>query len=198
MTARITLPEITGQQKKQIARLVEDVMAALGLTKTDAQRLIEQGGVFKERITPILKDLAVEKSPALVHAARHIPNGWEIVKGEDASPTLTSVGDLELVEFLVGSEEYVVGETMRKRGIKKQAMLGLSDAVWLLEHQSEIPEEMRKYYIVFSGTTLRDPGGYRRVAYLDWSGGQWYLHFHWLDRDFYRDYRLARRKSAGI
>lgn len=189
MTAGITSP-----QKKQFFRMIEDVLEGLSLTKDDMQRILENGGVLKERVTPILKDLGIEKPPALIHAAKLIPNGWEIVKGEDVAPTLTSVANLELVEFVVGSEEHVVGETMRKRGIEKRAMLGLSDAAFLLEHQAEIPEAMRKYYIVFAGTTLRDPDGDRRVAYLCWCGDQWVLRFGWLGGGVDRRCRLAGSK----
>lgn len=39
----------------------------------------------------------------------------------------------------------------------------------------------------------RDPNGNRRVAYLYWNDGQWYLNFNWLDNDFNRNYRLTRR-----
>jgi hypothetical protein len=200
MTARITSPEITEPQKKQIARLVEDTMAALDLTKDSAQRILENGGVFKEWITPILKNLGSEKSPSLTYAAKHIQRGWEIVEGEDVFPTLTSMADLEPVKFLVGLEEDedVLGVTMRKRGIEKRAMLGLSDAAWLLDHQSEIPPvELRKYHLVFAGTTLRDPSGYHYVAYLFWADDQWYLDFYSLCNFVSCSFRLARRKPVG-
>lgn len=190
MTARITSP-----QKKQIGQFVEDAAESLGLSKDAAQRIIAQGGTLVERLKPILLDLAAEKSPSEIHAAKHILDGWEIVKGEDVAPTLASIDNLELVEFLVEADNgYVDGKTMRQRAIEKQAKLGLSDAAWLYERQAQIPPEFRSYYLIFAGTVLRSPDGRLFVPYLCWDGGRWCLHFHWLGRDWRGDDRLVRCK----
>jgi len=135
----------------------------------------------------------------------YIPKGWEIIKDQDVSPTLNKVDDLELVNVFTNSEKYVVGETVRQRGIETRPLLGFSDAVWLFNNNLNaieqknlffIPEVMRSYIIVFAGTVLRDQQGERRVAHIHWCFDRWLFRFHWLDcGNFVNDWRLACLKQ---
>ncbi|MBI5023041.1 MAG: hypothetical protein HZC05_02650, partial [Candidatus Magasanikbacteria bacterium] len=101
--------------------------------------------------------------------------GYTVV--EDVAPTLKSVSDLELVSFLEPGEPFVTGSVIRQRAVTLKANLGLVDAKYLLDHQSEIPTEFRSNLLVFAGTLLRDSYGRLPLAYLCWPGGRWRLDF---------------------
>lgn len=120
---------------------------------------------------------------------------WELLEDIEG-PVGISVGNLEIVSFLKDGERYINGEelVLRARG-ELRANLGQRHAEYLLEHQEEIPEEFRKYYLVFTGTIWRDRRGDRCVAYLRWRGERWDLRFGWLDDDFRSDARLVRPRE---
>lgn len=84
---------------------------------------------------------------------------------------------------------------VRRARIELNANSGQEDAEWLLEHQEKIPVELRKYYLVFTGTIWQGSFGYRYVACLDWRGGQWILYFRWLGCDWYSHYRLVSSRK---
>ncbi len=109
---------------------------------------------------------------------------------EDVDSRINSVSNLELLSFLKPGESYVNGEVMKKRAEEQNANFGQLDAEWLLDHQSEIPKEFRKYYLVFPGTVWQDSSGRRYVAYLSWCDDGWYLVFDWLDCDWDSGSRL--------
>ena len=119
-----------------------------------------------------------------------IPEGWKIIEDIPASLDF-EVKDLKLIEFLDEGESYINGEELRKRAKELKANLGIKDCEFVLENQSEIPEELRKYFLVFSGTVLRSPGGNLQVAYLCWLGDCWVLDFRWLGYYFLGFVRLA-------
>lgn len=119
---------------------------------------------------------------------------WELL--ENVSRVTNSVAALKLVPFLKPDENYVNGEEMVRRARMELASnFGQEDAEWLLEHQAEIPDEWRKFYLVFTGTVWRGSRGHRGVAYLYWDGGRWFLHFHWLDLDWHSIGRLLRLRK---
>lgn len=101
----------------------------------------------------------------------------------------------EVLSFLKGDEESVVGHTMVERAKEMKANLGKEDCDHLLAHQDEIPAILRgKVVFVFSG--MRDPGVSQRVAYLYWGVGGWDQYWDWLGGGWYGRGRLLRRKSA--
>lgn len=121
--------------------------------------------------------------------------GWTLL--EDArEPWPISIANLEMVSLLKGDESYVDGEEMVRRARKElNSNLGQRQAEFLLEHQADIPEEFRKYYLIFPGTIWRGRGGNRDVPYLGWFGGQWRLDLCWLGHNFRDRYRLVRPRE---
>ena len=113
----------------------------------------------------------------------------------DVKPRTFDVKNVELIPFLEKSDKgSVIGKVLRGRAIILEANFGLVDGQYMLDHQDEIPVAMRTYYIVLTGTLLRNSDGDLSVPYLDWDGGRWVLVFVWLDRDFHGHDRLARGK----
>jgi hypothetical protein len=69
--------------------------------------------------------------------------------------------------------------------------MGEEDGEHLLEHQSDIPAELRGK-VVFVFPEWRYPDDPESVAGLYWSGGRWIRYWDWLDGGW-RDDRLVRR-----
>lgn len=120
--------------------------------------------------------------------------GWKLL--ENTSRRLTSITDLEPVSFLKSGESHINGEEMVRRArIELDADYGQEDAEYLLEHQEEIPVELRDFYLVFTGTVWEDSNGYRCVPCLGWNGGRWYLYFYWLGVGWNDNDRLPRPRK---
>jgi len=117
--------------------------------------------------------------------------GWTLL-GDAREPWPISTADLEPVPFLKEKE----GEELVRRSREElHANLGQRHAEYLLENQDEIPEELRKFLLVFPCTIWRDRRGNRRVPYLFWGGGRWQLGFDWLGGAFVSVCRLLRPRK---
>jgi len=119
-------------------------------------------------------------------------DGWKLL--ENVPRRITSV-DIVGIPFLKENEAVINGEKITRRAIELDANYGQEDAEWLLDHQAEIPVELRNFYLVFPGTKWRDAVGDRYVPYLSWSGDRWVLYFRWLDSDFGSSARLVRPRG---
>lgn len=124
-----------------------------------------------------------------------IPSNWTIQS--DVKQTIKSVDELEIVPFLKENEKYIKSEELFKRAKEMNANLGYKDAEFILKHQKETPEEMKPYYLIFTGTILRDTAGNLYFAYLCWRDDHWCLDFDWLDFGWYGNDRLLRCKSLN-
>lgn len=128
--------------------------------------------------------------PSAEIAAKH---GYTVEA--DVKPSTFEVKNLEPVSFLEESDGgSVVGKVLRGRALILEANFGLVDGQYTLDHQKEIPEEMRSFYIVLSGTLLRRSGGGLFVACLDWAVDRWVLVFLWVGGAFGGAARLVRSK----
>lgn len=111
----------------------------------------------------------------------------------DNSPEGEVVMVLETVlrngESSIDGKEY----EMRLRTVSGQ--LGLSQALWIVEHQDELPswfmELLGKVYIDFPATIAVYSRGYRRVPCLGRGGSRWSLGWYWLDGGFDSNGRVA-------
>jgi len=116
---------------------------------------------------------------------------------KDALPTTMTVGDrtYDILGFLRGDEESVVGHTMVERAKEKSAHLGADDGQYLLDHQQDIPVALRgKVAFVFTDWRHPDDSGY--VCCVYWSDVRWVRCWGWLGNDGWRGRgRVLRRKS---
>ncbi|MEZ4156388.1 MAG: hypothetical protein R3B52_00210 [Candidatus Paceibacterota bacterium] len=108
-----------------------------------------------------------------------------------------TIADLELVPFHKDGEKWISGEEMRTRAADEEAYPGCSgfgqhQAEDILERASELPEEFRKYVIVFADSVLLDGVCHRYVPFLAWDGGRWQLNWRWIDSSFERVCRFPR------
>jgi len=158
----------------EVWKAVVDAVLAKGGTDDDLRRIKDEPGLAEK-----LADLIVGAKKAACSFADLIPRGWTVV--EDVAPTAFDISKLKPVPFLKQGESEISGEEMRKRAVEFNGNLGLADGQRMLAEQDKIPAEFRDYYIVLSGTVLRDSGGSLSVPFLYFNGGRWVLDFCWLD-----------------
>lgn len=120
---------------------------------------------------------------------------WELLSDHDAKD-----GEFvpELMEFVTDEDEngYISGDEMVKM-TEREDSGGQRHAEAMLRDQHKIPEEWRKYVLVFPETVWRNPDGRRRVADLYWDGYRWCLSFAWLELDFRRFCRVVRLRKVS-
>ena len=122
-------------------------------------------------------------------------DGLELV--EHKPRTITAVSDFEPVPFLRDGEQTVCGYDLIGRArYELDANLGQEDAEFTLERPEEIPVELRPFYLPFTATIWRSPGGDLLVSCLVFAGGRWDLRRSWLE-DVYgsRDRLLRLRRK---
>lgn len=187
-------PLITLSEKKvgQVLDLVRHAIRKSGKNDEELQYLIERGGEFQDGIMPIIHRFA---TPPPLFQRDMREEGWKLI--EDTPRTISSAAKLEQVSFLKKGEDYIDGEELilRARG-GLRANYGQHDAEWLFEHQEEIPEKLREFYLLFTDTIWQACDGRRSVACLRWGGGRWDLRFRWLDASFFLSHdRLVRVRA---
>ena len=97
-----------------------------------------------------------------------------------------------VLSFLEDGETSVKGDIMLERGQRLEASMGEEDGEHLLEHQSDIPAELRGK-VVFVFPEWRDPDYPEDVTGLDWYGDRWIRCWSWRDGDWHDYDRLVRR-----
>ncbi len=114
---------------------------------------------------------------------------------KDAIPTSFTIGDrtYDILGFLKGDEESVVGHTMVARAKEMSANLGKEDGEHILKHQHEIPVTFRgKVELVFPNWRLPDDS--KCVYYVLWVGDRWDKYWHLLDIHWSDRHRFLRPK----
>lgn len=140
--------------------------------------------------TATLPTVQLKPPVGLVNDKRE--DGWELLEDTDVQGEPI----LELAEFLKKGETSVIGDVMFDRAVELDNRASQQHAERLLAQQDSIPEEWRKFYLVFPGTKWRHSGGGPLVPYLRWSGVKWYLGWRWLGYHWNSDCRLVRIANA--
>jgi hypothetical protein len=133
-----------------------------------------------------------EGSPSETIVKNLEDKGWKIVENVEA--TEFEVKDLELVSVLKDGEESVEGDEMRRRAVSLMANLGLDDAMYIFDHQAEIPPEFRGKYILFPGTLF----DCQHIPSMWWEDGKWLFGFIpvIIGLKFFEDDFLVRCKNT--
>jgi len=88
---------------------------------------------------------------------------------------------IERVLTLKSRENCISGhENLKRLKASGRTLLDIRVLEELLKHPELIPEEWKNGRTYFWGTIFRHSGGRLFVACLDWGGGGWDWHFHWL------------------
>ncbi len=103
-------------------------------------------------------------------------DGWQLI--EDAlEPEEISAAEIELALFQDEDEETLFGDDAVERMAERPNKLGQRHAEYLLDRQDEIPEEFRRYSLVFPGTVWLSPDGNHQVPCATFRQGSWALTF---------------------
>lgn len=170
--------------------VADGVLGKFARQQNDWFRRVREGSLDPEDVARAVQGI-VDRGHPFVYDKRK--DGWELV--EDVDFSAVNPAGLELAPFLKAGENSIGGQEMVRRARELRANLGQRHAEYLLEHQSDIPAEFRKYYLVFTETIWRHPGGRLDVACLRWRGGQWVLSFRWLGRGWRSRGRLPRPRE---
>ena len=110
----------------------------------------------------------------------------------DNSPTEAVTFSLEMV--LTDQEDWITGERFEGRVTGKPS-LGLSQALWIIEHQDELPAWFKallgKVWIAFTATVAVGSDGFRRFPHLYQGGERWSLDWSWFGHGVGQSVRLA-------
>lgn len=181
-----------GLYKKLQLAVLDQMPPPEAFDRETLKRLLNKQAVLQRGLAPLAKgrfDGFAAPVPNLQNDKRQ--NGWTLV--DHVPRSITAVSDLELVPFLRDGEKVLCGYDMMGRArYEFGADLGQEDGEFLLEHQDEIPAELRQFYLVFSRTVWQVSLGFLYVSCLLFFVGRWYLYFIWLDDDFRPRGRLAR------
>lgn len=114
-------------------------------------------------------------------------------------PTEMIVGGVtfEILSFLKEGEDSVTGKTMVNRSKEMNASLGEEDCQHIIEHQSDIPVELRDG-VAFVFTDWRHLGAPEDVAYVDWRCDRWVRNWGLLDEGWKGLDRVLRRKQPFV
>ena len=173
------------------AIVADEVLGKFARQQHDWFERVRKGSLDPEEIALAVQNIIDRGSPFVFDKRK---DGWELIEDVIFSPF--DVPKMELVSFLEQGENRINGKEMVRRArTELNANLGQRHAEYLLEHQSEIPKEFQKFYLVFMGTIWRGPSGDRVVTYLLWDGERWCLHFDWLGHGWGSDGRLLRLRE---
>jgi len=123
------------------------------------------------------------------NSAEFIGKDWKIAEEDERSLALAEVNlDEVCFESMLNQGETSIKGEVRLEWLKAAGHIRLDAKIFqtLWENQQLIPESWKEKingntrYIFFDGTVLLRPGGYRRVLYLYWDGGEWYWDYCWL------------------
>lgn len=173
--------------------VADDALGRFARQQHDWFERVRKGSLNPEEVANAVQ-VIIDRGSLFKYDKRR--DGWEMV--EDVKFTLIDPANLELISILKPGEQYIGGEeAVRRARTDLHSNLDQRQAEYLLEHQHEIPEEFRKYYLVFTGTIWRSPGGYRSVSCLRWDGWKWFLYFRWLGHDLDCLARLVRPREKA-
>ena len=181
----------TTDQKARMFDLVTGVTELFRDGNRDPEEVLKTLQIIKGHrdFMPVLRGTA---KPNLRYDKR--PAGWTLI--DHVPRHLVSTANLKLVPFLHEGEDSVRGYDLIGRARYKLGVnFGQEDAEFLLDHQAEIPEEFRQYYLVFTGTIWLDSDGRLSVPYLQWDEDRWILCWYWFDLPLDSRGRLIRPRK---
>lgn len=197
---------------------VKSLLARTDDTRVDRQQIAESGVcddaevarqigdvisvAVRARSLPLLCGKVHVAIPALPQMTREeiqkvFP--WKIreEKGieRDCAPTSAVTMILDTVMTDEDTGDYIAGSVYEQRlAAKLDIVLGLQQAIWLVEHQDEFPDLMAlvgRIYIDCPGLVVVCGSGGRCIPYLGKQDGRFVLDWHWVDDSFDRYGRIA-------
>jgi len=183
----------------QIVKRLSDALRDRGGSDAHLLKILDQNSPYPVLIADLLMqtgEMAAPPSPPPPPAYTTeslVPDGWKIERY--VLPNRFEVRDLEFIPFLYGGELFLRGEDIMERVNELCANeLGLADAKYVLDHQDQIPADLREYTLFFAGAILCDDSKECRVPYLVFLNNAWTIEFYWMRDEWGGNFRVARFK----
>jgi hypothetical protein len=102
--------------------------------------------------------------------------GWQL-QVDESEPAKISADSIELAIFIEEGQPDLIGEDMVEHLLAIPSKLGQRHAEYLIDHQGVIPEEFRRYSVIFPGTVWTDSVGNHYVPYIKYRQEAWTIDF---------------------
>ena len=155
-----------------VARLPRDI------DESTARGLTESPDTLEEALRGLLGNI---ESGGSIDANAPFQNdkltdGWELLE-DQSEPTQISGETIELALFIEEGEPDLIGEDMVDHVLAITSKLGQRHAEYLIDHQGAIPEEFKRYSVIFPGTVWMDKVGNHYVPYIKYRQEEWSIDF---------------------
>lgn len=156
-----------------VARLPRDIDEATARGLTDSPDNLEEalrgllggveaGGGTIDADAPLQNDKSTE--------------GWQLLQ-DHSEPGQISADTIELAIFIEEGQPDLIGEDMVEHMLAIESKLGQRHAEYLIDNQKAIPEEFRRYSVIFPGTIWTDSVGNHYVPYIKYRQEVWTIDF---------------------
>lgn len=172
-----------------VARLPRDI------DESTAVRLTEAPDTLEETLRGLLGS-AEAGSINVDGPFQHdkLKDGWQLLE-DQTEPAQISAETIELALFIEEGEPDLIGEDMVEHVQGIASKLGQRHAEYLIDHQGELPEEFRRYSVIFPGTVWLDNVGNHYVPYIRFRGEEWTIDFGILEGGMDDRDRLIRSRA---
>ena len=155
-----------------VSRLPRDIDESTARSLTDSPDTLEQA------LRGLLGSVEASESidPSAPFQNDKTTEGWELLE-DQAEPDRISEDSIELAMFIDEGQPDLIGEDMVEHVLAIKSKLGQRHAEYLIDHQQVIPEEFRRYSVIFPGTVWTDSVGNHYVPYIRYRQEVWALDF---------------------
>jgi hypothetical protein len=123
-----------------------------------------------------------------------LTDGWKLLE-DQSEPSQISADTIEMALFIEEGEPDLIGEDMVEHVLAITSKLGQRHAEYLIDHQGIIPEEFRRYSVIFPGTIWTDNVGNHYVPYIKYRQEVWTIDFGIVEGGVDDRDRLARPRA---
>ena len=155
-----------------VSRLPRDIDESTARSLTDSPDTLEQA--LRGLLGGVETSEAID--PSAPFQTDKTIEGWSLLE-DQPDPNMISADSIELVMFIEEGQPDLIGEDMVEHVLAIESKLGQRHAEYLIDHQQIIPEEFRRYSVIFPGTVWTDSVGNHYVPYIRYRQEVWAIDF---------------------
>ena len=172
------MADIPGWYKDFVAAVV--VALPDELDEPTAIAWLKNPAALEQALKSLASAAAVEAVGAGAGVADAISNdktadGW-VLEEDVTEPAEVSAETIETTDLGEGGD-YLFGDEVSERVHTFDRLLGQVHCEYLVAHPDQIPEEYRKFSLVFAGTVWASPDGNHQIPCLTWAKEHWEMIF---------------------
>ena len=155
-----------------VARLPRDIDEATARGLTESPESLEEA--LRGLLSAVESGGSIDTNAPLQNDKSS--EGWKLLK-DQSEPAQISADSIELVIFIEEGQPDLIGEDMVEHVLAIESKLGQRHAEYLIDNQQAIPEEFRRYSVIFPGTLWTDSVGNHYVPYIRYRQENWTIDF---------------------